>query len=249
MKNKCLKCNNYHDGSFGSGKYCSRACANSRKHSIATKDKISKSLSGREFMDRRGSNIIGTSKVCKTCNKTFKIKYYSYSKYCSIQCNPKIGGVREHSGRGKSGYYKGIYCASTYELCWVIYNIDHGIEFEPFGKMLEGNGIKYLPDFLLGDNKIIEIKGYHTELVDKKKDLAESLGYKISILYKEDLKHMFEYVKTQYKCGNDFQSLYDNHKPKFTYICYNCEKEFSTNNKRKNKETFCSISCARKYRR
>ena len=46
---KCVKCNIEHDGSFGSGKYCSRACANSRifsddsklKKSLANKDKIS----------------------------------------------------------------------------------------------------------------------------------------------------------------------------------------------------------------
>ena len=37
---KCIKCNNEHDGSFGSGKYCNRSCANSRTHSAETKAKI-----------------------------------------------------------------------------------------------------------------------------------------------------------------------------------------------------------------
>jgi hypothetical protein len=38
---KCIKCNNEHDGSFGSGKYCSRACANSRVRTAEVKKKIS----------------------------------------------------------------------------------------------------------------------------------------------------------------------------------------------------------------
>jgi hypothetical protein len=45
----CIKCNVDHDGSFGSGKFCSRSCANSRKFtedsklkkSIANKGKVS----------------------------------------------------------------------------------------------------------------------------------------------------------------------------------------------------------------
>lgn len=41
---KCLKCSKIHDGSFGSGKYCSRSCANSRTHSAETKNKISNTL-------------------------------------------------------------------------------------------------------------------------------------------------------------------------------------------------------------
>lgn len=42
---KCKKCKKKHDGSFGSGRYCSRFCANSRLHTEETKTKISKSLS------------------------------------------------------------------------------------------------------------------------------------------------------------------------------------------------------------
>ncbi len=38
------KCGNEHDGSFGSGKFCSRSCANSRTHSTETKKKISESI-------------------------------------------------------------------------------------------------------------------------------------------------------------------------------------------------------------
>lgn len=45
---KCIKCNNEHDGSFGSGKYCSRACANSRVRTEETKKRISEGVKASE---------------------------------------------------------------------------------------------------------------------------------------------------------------------------------------------------------
>lgn len=42
----CEKCGKEHDGTFGSGRFCSRACANSRIHSAETKLKIHNSLKG-----------------------------------------------------------------------------------------------------------------------------------------------------------------------------------------------------------
>ena len=41
---KCEYCNKEHDGTFGSGRFCSRACANSRIPSTKTKNKISGTL-------------------------------------------------------------------------------------------------------------------------------------------------------------------------------------------------------------
>jgi len=41
---KCNKCGKEHDGSFGSGKFCSRACANSRIRTEETKKKISEGI-------------------------------------------------------------------------------------------------------------------------------------------------------------------------------------------------------------
>jgi len=44
MKCKNIKCNKEHDGTFGSGKFCSRGCANSRIKTAETKRKISNSV-------------------------------------------------------------------------------------------------------------------------------------------------------------------------------------------------------------
>ncbi len=46
---KCNKCNKEHDGSFGSGKYCSRSCSNSRVRTEETKLKISESVKKSDF--------------------------------------------------------------------------------------------------------------------------------------------------------------------------------------------------------
>ena len=57
---KCIKCSNEHDGSFGSGKFCSRACANSRERSTETKRKIAESV--RKTFDEGKAKIAVLSK-------------------------------------------------------------------------------------------------------------------------------------------------------------------------------------------
>jgi len=160
------------------------------------------------------------------------------------------GGYRESSGRSKTGYYKGIYCGSTYELCWVIYNIDHRIDFERFPGKLEKDGITYYPDFLLSDGKtIVETKGYEKqESVDKKTKIAESLGYIVNVLRKDDLQYAFDYVTKSYNTKK-FYELYDGYKPKYKHLCDCCQIEFETDRKIKTETKFCSRICAGRYRK
>jgi DNA-directed RNA polymerase subunit RPC12/RpoP len=161
------------------------------------------------------------------------------------------GGYREGSGRSKQGHYKGIYCGSTYELCWAIHALDHGIKFTRFPGQLKKDKLIYIPDFLLADEKtIIEPKGYDKgDSVTKKTALAESLGYIVKVLKKDDLKYAFDYVEKTYNTKH-FHTLYDDYKPKYTYVCSFCNKEFSRDKKLKNncKEAFCNQSCSGKKR-
>ncbi len=161
-----------------------------------------------------------------------------------------MGGYREGSGRAKFGYYKGIYCGSTYELCWVIYNIDNKIPFKRFEGYLSDGNLKYYPDFILENNTIVEIKGYNTPEVDKKTQLAIDKGYNIKVLYKKDLQYAFEYVKKQYAIKNkqNFHTLYDGHKPSYELTCNNCNKLYFTEVKPKKEINFCSRVCSGKYR-
>jgi hypothetical protein len=161
-----------------------------------------------------------------------------------------LGGYREGSGRSKSGYYKGIYCGSTYELCWVIYALDNGIEFDRFKGILRDNNLSYVPDFLLKDGKtIIELKGYELkESVNKKTQLAESLGYTVIVLRKNDLKDVFSYAEQKYKTKK-FYTLYDEYKPIYEYQCAQCGSKILRDKQCKKSIAVCSRKCSMLHNR
>lgn len=122
------------------------------------------------------------------------------------------GGLRKGSGRGKKGIYKGFYCDSTYELAYIVYNLDHNIYFERCPKSIyytyeyKNELHKYYPDFILQDGSLVEIKGYHTELVDIKINSVKDRN--IKVLYEKDLEYAFNYVKETYKI-NKIEELYE----------------------------------------
>lgn len=121
--------------------------------------------------------------------------------------NKLSGGYRQGSGRGKKGTYKGYYCDSSWELAYVIYNIDHNIKFERneelFPYEFNGEQHKYKPDFIEGDT-YVEIKGYFTEQV-KAKDKA--FPFKLKYIDKNSIKPYIAYVERTY--GKDFISMYE----------------------------------------
>lgn len=251
----CPKCEAEHEKP---GKYCSRKCANSRSWTQKDKDAIRAGLNSSEkvkqmLTDMRVNQV---EKICPMCQTTFRLpKSWSDKIYCSKKCYlsdtkceyraKSPGGYRIGSGHSKSGYYKGIYCGSTYELCWVIHSLDHNVKFTRFNGFLEKNGLKYYPDFLLDDGKtIIETKGFEKqEFVSKKTALAESFGYIVKVLRKDDLQYAFDYVTEKYNTVN-YQILYDGYKPKYNYVCNCCSKEFSRDRKLKTVVVFCSRKCA-----
>ena len=255
IEKNCLTCNEIFEISKHSKKehlrkFCTKTCSakfNNRKRIISEKHKNNV----RNTMLKKYNK-----KYCIICNNEIVLK--RHRKTCSSKCLYKLrllnpipksnGGYRIGSGRSKHGFYKGIYCGSTYELCWVIYNLDHDIKFERFPTLLEKDGLKYYPDFLLDDKKtIIETKGYESEeSVDKKTKLAESFGYIVKVLRKNDLKYIFDYVKEKYNTSN-FASLYDEYKPKYDYICTNCKNTFSKDRKLKTENKFCSVKCCCSY--
>lgn len=112
-----------------------------------------------------------------------------------------LGGYIHGSGRGKKGRYKGFFCDSTYELVYIIYNLDNDIEFKRCDRVYtyEYEGILhyYHPDFELGDGSLVEIKGYHTPLVDAK--IASVTDRPIKILYEDDLDYAFNWVREKYQ--------------------------------------------------
>lgn len=247
---KCIKCNCEHNGLFGSGKFCSRSCANSRgPRTEDFKRKVSEKLSGQKTnIWNRGKKFVHKiDRKCYNCENTFKVHPRGKRIYCSRKCNPNIGGYREGSGKSHSGYYKGIYCGSTYELVWVIYRLDNNLPFKRFSGIIEGGGIKYIPDFLV-DNTIYEMKGYENiDKVQAKTELAESQGYNVIVLYKEDLYQEHDWVRNNYSY-NSLKELYDDYKTNYKYNCSNCNCSVERDKKANTKDVFCSKFCSGQYR-
>lgn len=115
------------------------------------------------------------------------------------------GGYIPGSGRGKSGRYRGIWCDSSWELAYVIYCLDHGIDIirNTTRRCYQHNGKtrSYIPDFLV-EQDIVEIKGYKTE------EWLAKISYNpdVKVLYEDEMKPILEYVISKY--GKNFIKLY-----------------------------------------
>jgi hypothetical protein len=118
-----------------------------------------------------------------------------------------LGGYERGSGRGKKGWYRGYWCDSTYELAFVVWALDHGIEvkrnMEMFPYEFDGRVQRWIPDFLLADGTYIEIKGYVTPQTLAK---FEFFYRPLRVLTQADLRQMFDHVRLTY--GKNFINLY-----------------------------------------
>lgn len=267
----CQHCNKLFKKKENTQKFCSRSCSASytnigKRVSDDTKTKLSRfqkeKLKNGTINLPNGISTYCPVFYCKICSKIFtskdkKSKQQTCSKQCGFELNRinlKIGlkkpggGLRERSGRGKSGWYRGYFCNSTYELAYVIYNIDHDIKFERNTKGYtyfypeRNDFFKYYPDFSINDG-YVEIKGYETKLNNYK--LSGVTDKTVTILYKKDLKYIFDYVQTTYSITIDkLYELYEDHKPKFEKVCLVCNEKFTTD---RDKKLLCSRVCAGRY--
>jgi hypothetical protein len=202
---ECEKCGKKHDGMFGSGRFCSIKCANSRVFSESSRLKKSIKLKGNIPANKGKRPGIVISK-CKLCGGDIKHLKSTPKKY-HPDCWKKVsGGYRKGSGVGKSGWYKGIWCDSSYELAWVIYHMEKNIPFirnkRKYEYIWEGKKYNYYPDFIVNGD-IIEIKGYTDNKTNQKLKSVENL----IVLFKDDLKDIFEYVINKY--GKNYTELYE----------------------------------------
>lgn len=83
---QCENCEKEHDGLYGSGRFCSRSCANTRILSKETKKKISNSRSGvaTRILPR-------VDKICPVCNSKFNVSASrKMIKGCSKECSKEL---------------------------------------------------------------------------------------------------------------------------------------------------------------
>lgn len=162
-----------HDGKRFCSKSCSAAQNNkNRTHSDETRKKISRGVLANpgKKVQRRKPNLSqkvvilrqsyeSNPRKCKLCDNDLPYKR-RWSETCGCY---KRGGYREGSSRSKHGRFRGIWCDSLYELCFLIYHLDNKIPIErnttKFSYYFDDSPHSYLPDFRVR-GVLHEIKGF-----------------------------------------------------------------------------------------
>ena len=171
---------------------------------------------------------------CKFCQKPFlnKCAKSFHERFCFKNPNKEIKPVSEEAkkkigeasrkrgaggyevgklgGKGKRGYYKGLYCMSSWELAFVYYYLEHGSIVEQckehFPYEMNGKKHLYTPDFIV-DGIYYEIKNWHRPDTDFK--IAAFPKDKKLILIEGSQNNVYlNFVKE--KWGNNFwEHLYN----------------------------------------
>lgn len=153
---------------------------------------------------------------CQNCGKQIDRMVFSSKLYCSKECL-KIGRYKKLSEKTKArcvkgefggknndtykkhkrGWYKGIYCGSSWELVFLIWALDHKLNIKRCNKVFKyeynGKTYNYYPDFEI-DGTIYEIKGFEDHKARAKHNAFPEIKY----LRKNDLKEQFKYVESVY---------------------------------------------------
>lgn len=225
LDKKCKECNKNIDYQKRKTNFCNRSCAaiyNNAKKVYTEEQKNKQKLNGlligkKNLID--GSTQKGLRKFfdlnCFICKKAFKVTFeQKLNKTCSLECKKLLHSQvnhRENNTYGKSGYYQGIYCASSWELAFLIYNKDLGKEIKrcdlTFNYVMKDIQHTYFPDFIM-DNIIYEVKGRELEDVEFKTKAVIEKGYKIEVIRKKEITPIIKAIKEKYNV-KDITTLYD----------------------------------------
>lgn len=260
---KCENCGQEHDGSYGSGRFCSHTCHSSysaklvkqRKSGFAinaekirfpygtwkcqhcglilqSKGKLQKHIHDNHInVDENGKTIVWNkgltketsdiiAKSAKTLRDGYKnkrIKPSFLGRHLTKEHKDKIIAtyIQNRTNNKYRGTYKGIYFQYSFELAWIVWNLEHGIKFFRCEETFQYWDSKlqkertYYPDFVLEDGTIVEIKGrIISSTLDKQKAMIEVYHKKYLLLTQDKIQHCIDYCKEKY--GNDFvQKLKD----------------------------------------
>ena len=181
---KCENCGKEHDGSYGSGRFCSVKCS----RGFSTKDKrkeINEKVSKKLYKQPE-------KKICPICGNDFYTK--RYTTFCSNVCRgglPKkkgeerkkgSGGLRPGGGKSKQIPYtnwmgfKMSLNKEEIEVAKVLdenkLNWNRNTKGFPYTTR-EGKQRNYYPDFVVDETKYYEYKGWITEEMTHKMEDAK----------------------------------------------------------------------------
>jgi very-short-patch-repair endonuclease len=196
-KHLCERCGKVMTEKFGSGRFCSRACANARDHSEETKQKISGALTGQMWMydGDKNANMLNSTKICKVCgkairqtNKTGFCRECLYNTHEGLVARQELGRA-VHEAQVENGTYAGWLTRksvpSTAERFWMEVLTNNGIAYEREVPVHCGSKV-YSLDFLIRRNgKLIDLeidgpqhKQEDRAMSDRARDAyTQTLGY------------------------------------------------------------------------
>lgn len=107
----CERCGKIISGNYGSGRFCSRSCANKRNFNIKTKLKISNKLIeyGNYIRNKNKTEYNKNPKICTTCGKSLSYEDRK-NNFCSKECLSKhlkevnSNWVKYHNGKLKNQF-------------------------------------------------------------------------------------------------------------------------------------------------
>ena len=104
-------------------------------------------------------------------------------------------------GRGLSGFYKGVWLDSSWELAFLMFHLDNGIEIkrneEGFAYKYGKKELRYFPDFLV-EGKYVEIKG---KMDRKSKSKIRQFPHELLVIGPAEIKPYLEYARKKYGIG------------------------------------------------
>ena len=166
---KCKHCNKEHNGSFGSGKFCNKSCANSRIQTKEMNKKRRRKLKGRSF----GNKFLKG-------NKNYNISKYpdidlTQIKYCKCGCRQRIKINEKHKYDGIPNYIQGHNSKSGLNMK----NYKYSKEIKR--KLREAKIKQIEKQYNAGLPSIITIGKYETQILNY---LEDKIGDKIIRQYK-----------------------------------------------------------------
>lgn len=122
-------------------------------------------------------------------------------------------GTRGKNRIAKSGMYKGIWCDSSWELAFIVYNLEHNIKFEKCKEAFEyfstydNKTHKYYPDFKLNETTYVEIKGWINDsaLIKINEFRKNNPNLTLNIIDGNTIQPYLNYVKEKY--GEKFYDI------------------------------------------
>ena len=115
--------------------------------------------------------------------------------------------VRKRWSWGYAGYFRGIWCDSSWELAYLAYHLDNNIPIKRnrkgFKYTFYKKKHKFYPDFIV-DGKYVEIKG---SIKRKSKAKFDQFSEELVVIGPTEIKPYIEYTVKKY--GKDyFKTLY-----------------------------------------